>query len=87
MIFLCKNVLIKKNSYYSLAGISRSTTICIAYVMTILEMPWYDALNAVRGSRKGANPNFGFQRQLQNFEHTNIKKVCLAFLKNNHSSF
>lgn len=38
-------------------------------------MPWYDSLNAVRAARKGANPNFGFQRQLQNFEFTTRKAV------------
>jgi atypical dual specificity phosphatase len=45
--------------------------------MTISELPWYDSLNAVRAARKGANPNFGFQRQLQNFEYTTLKKVYL----------
>jgi atypical dual specificity phosphatase len=47
----------------------------IAYVMTVTEMPWYDSLNAVRGARKHTNPNFGFQRQLQNFEYTSLKAV------------
>ena len=48
--------------------------------MTVVEMPWYDSMNAVRGARKGANPNFGFQRQLQNFEHTTIKTVYFISL-------
>ena len=43
--------------------------------MVITEMPWHDAMNAVRGSRKNTNPNFGFQRQLQSFEYTTIKSV------------
>jgi hypothetical protein len=43
--------------------------------MCITEMPWYDSLNAVRGARKHTNPNFGFQRQLQNFEYTTLKEV------------
>lgn len=58
-----------------MAGISRSTTLVIAYIMTITELPWYDAMNAVREARKHANPNFGFQRQLQNFEYTTLKTV------------
>lgn len=58
---------------HCLAGISRSTTLAVAYVMTVTEMPWYEALNVVRAARKGANPNFGFQRQLQNFEFTTLK--------------
>ena len=60
---------------HCLAGISRSTSLVIAYIMTITEMPWYDCLNAVRAARKHANPNFGFQRQLQNFEYTTIKVI------------
>ena len=43
--------------------------------MTISDMPWYDCLNAVRAARRAANPNFGFQRQLQNFENTSLKLV------------
>ncbi len=43
--------------------------------MTITELPWYDSMNSVRGARKQTNPNFGFQRQLQNFEHTTVKQV------------
>ena len=38
-------------------------------------MPWYDSLSVLRATRKGANPNFGFQRQLQNFEFTTLKTV------------
>lgn len=60
---------------HCLAGVSRSASLCIAYIITITEMPWYDALNAVRGAREQANPNFGFQRQLQNFEHTSVNIV------------
>lgn len=63
------------NYILSLAGISRSTSLAISYIMTITEMPWYDSLNVVRAARKGANPNFGFQRQLQNFEFTTLKLV------------
>jgi hypothetical protein len=43
--------------------------------MTICDMPWHQAMNAVRAARRGANPNFGFQKQLQNFEFTNMKSV------------
>jgi hypothetical protein len=61
--------------FNSLAGVSRSVSLVVAYSMTVLQLPWYDALNSVRASRKQANPNFGFQRQLQNFENTSIKDV------------
>jgi hypothetical protein len=35
----------------------------------------YDSLNACRAARNQTNPNFGFQRQLQNFEYTTLKTV------------
>jgi protein-tyrosine phosphatase len=60
---------------FSMAGISRSTTLVISYIMTVCEMSWCDSMNAVRAARKGANPNYGFQRQLQNFEFTTLKMV------------
>lgn len=60
---------------HCLAGVSRSTTIVIAYVMTVTELSWVDAMNAVRGARKVTNPNFGFQRQLQSYEHTRLRTV------------
>ena len=64
-------------NYSSLAGVSRSATIIIAYLMTVTDLPWTEAMNAVRGARKQSNPNFGFQRQLQNYEHTRVKTVSL----------
>lgn len=51
----------------SLAGVSRSVTVTAAYMMTVTNYGWRDCLNAIRGARSYANPNFGFQRQLQNF--------------------
>jgi atypical dual specificity phosphatase len=43
--------------------------------MTITDLSWTEAMNAVRGARKHTNPNFGFQRQLQNYEYTRVKTV------------
>ncbi|RNA38148.1 dual specificity phosphatase 22 [Brachionus plicatilis] len=60
---------------HCLAGVSRSATIVISYVMVVTCLPWYDSMNAVRAARSQVNPNFGFQRQLQNFEFTNIKTL------------
>jgi hypothetical protein len=60
---------------FSLAGVSRSVTIAIAYIMTATDLSYQDSLNTVRGARKIANPNFGFQRQLQNYEFTQVKTV------------
>ena len=59
----------------SLAGVSRSVTVTVAYIMTITGLGWRDSLSAVRGARRCANPNFGFQRQLSQFEHELVSAV------------
>ncbi|XP_064466789.1 dual specificity protein phosphatase 22-B-like [Ornithodoros turicata] len=53
---------------HCLAGVSRSVTIAVAYVMSVTSLSWREALKAVRGARSIANPNFGFQKQLHEFE-------------------
>ncbi|XP_063075619.1 dual specificity protein phosphatase 22-B isoform X1 [Engraulis encrasicolus] len=53
---------------HCLAGVSRSVTLVVAYIMTVTELGWREALAAVRASRPCAGPNEGFQRQLQDFE-------------------
>uniref|UniRef100_H2Y1V3 Dual specificity protein phosphatase 15 n=1 Tax=Ciona intestinalis TaxID=7719 RepID=H2Y1V3_CIOIN len=57
---------------YSLAGVSRSVTVSVAYIMSVTDHSWRDTLNAVRQSRSVASPNFGFQRQLQAFENNKV---------------
>lgn len=52
----------------SLAGISRSVTIAAAYIISVTGLSVAEALQAVRSSRTIANPNFGFQKQLHDFE-------------------
>ncbi|XP_066929126.1 dual specificity protein phosphatase 22-like [Clytia hemisphaerica] len=59
---------------HCIAGISRSTTICCAYIMIISGVHWSDAILACRKARSQVNPNYGFQRQLQEFE-AKITKV------------
>ncbi|KAG7214793.1 hypothetical protein INR49_010685 [Caranx melampygus] len=53
-----------------LAGVSRSVTLVVAYIMTVTGLGWQEALAAVRVARPCAGPNLGFQRQLQEFEST-----------------
>lgn len=53
---------------HCLAGVSRSVTIAVAYVMSVTSLNWRESLKAVRGARSIANPNFGFQKQLQEYE-------------------
>ena len=59
----------------SLAGVSRSASIVIAYLMTVTNFTFRQAMDAVRGARRCVSPNFGFQRQLLEFELENLAKV------------
>lgn len=52
----------------------------VAYIMTITDFGWEDALSAVRAARSCANPNMGFQRQLQEFERHDVDHVCDAYI-------
>lgn len=47
---------------------SRSVTVAVAYIMSVTNLNWNDALRVVRTGRQIANPNKGFQTQLQDFE-------------------
>ena len=61
---------------------SRSVAIAVAYVMSVTSLEWKEALNAVRGARAVANPNSGFQRQLQDFSGdrvAEVRLVCVLF--------
>ncbi|XP_023209475.1 dual specificity protein phosphatase 15-like [Centruroides sculpturatus] len=53
---------------HCLAGVSRSVTIVVAYIMSITSLNSRDALKVVRNAREIANPNVGFQKQLNQFE-------------------
>ncbi|CAB1317390.1 unnamed protein product [Coregonus sp. 'balchen'] len=55
---------------HCLAGVSRSVTLVVAYIMTVTGLGWQEALAAVRVARPCAGPNLGFQHQLQEFETT-----------------
>ncbi|ETE61706.1 Dual specificity protein phosphatase 15, partial [Ophiophagus hannah] len=61
---------------FRLAGISRSTTIVLAYLMAVTQLGWLEALEAVKAVRPVANPNLGFRRQLEEFGHSrSVQKV------------
>lgn len=60
---------------YSLAGVSRSVTLVVAYIMTVTGLGWQEALAAVKVVRPCAGPNLGFQRQLQEFETMQADQV------------
>ncbi|BFZ12983.1 hypothetical protein BsWGS_16021 [Bradybaena similaris] len=59
---------------HCLAGVSRSVTVTAAYIMTVTNLGWRDSLNCIRGARSVANPNFGFQKQLQNYENEHLEE-------------
>lgn len=54
---------------------SRSVTVAVAYIMTVTNLSWKEALKVVRAGRAVANPNLGFQKQLQEFEGTRLFEV------------
>lgn len=56
---------------------SRSVTVAVAYIMTCTNLPWKDALKVVRAGRAVANPNFGFQKQLQEYEDSKLFEVSV----------
>lgn len=56
----CSNVLVHCN-----AGVSRSASIVIAYLMLIENLSYLDAYICVKQARKCINPNAGFIKQLQ----------------------
>lgn len=58
--------------YFSLAGMSRSVTVAVAYIMSVTDLSWKEALKVVRAGRAVANPNTGFQKQLQDFESSKL---------------
>lgn len=51
------------------AGISRSPTIIVAYVMKYLKISFEDAFNLVKETRSTINPNAGFISQLKVYEN------------------
>lgn len=47
--------------------------------MTVTDLNWKDALKVVRVGRAVANPNSGFQKQLQEFESNKLEEVCFSY--------
>ncbi|XP_064414694.1 dual specificity protein phosphatase 22-A isoform X2 [Latimeria chalumnae] len=60
---------------HCLAGVSRSTTILVAYLMTVTNFGWEECFSAVKTVRSYAGPNLGFQQQLQEYEMTLVNEM------------
>ncbi|XP_023790266.1 dual specificity protein phosphatase 22-A-like [Cyanistes caeruleus] len=60
---------------HCLAGVSRSSTILVAYLMTVTELGWESCLAATKAVRSYVSPNPGFQQQLQEYERTLLQEV------------
>lgn len=71
---------------HCIAGVSRSCTICAAYIVTVANIGWSDAISVVRSARSIVNPNYGFQKQLQTFHDIESEKVRGA-LTNQYGEF
>jgi len=52
---------------HCMAGVSRSATIVIGYLMKIKDMDFQTAFNHVKAKRPSIRPNDGFMQQLQNY--------------------
>ena len=50
------------------AGVSRSATICMAYMIRYHHLSWSAAYMCVKDARPRIHPNFGFLTQLKNYE-------------------
>lgn len=53
---------------HCLAGVSRSVTITVAYLMFKYRLNLNDAYNVVRAKKSNISPNFNFMEQLYNYE-------------------
>ncbi|VDM71917.1 unnamed protein product [Strongylus vulgaris] len=49
---------------HCLAGVSRSATVVAAYLMTLCDMTFFNAITFMSRKRPVVNPNFGFRMQL-----------------------
>lgn len=63
---------------HCLAGMSRSVTVAVAYIMSVTALNWKEALKVVRTGRAVANPNLGFQAQLHEFESSKLAEVNIV---------
>lgn len=66
----CGRILVHCN-----AGVSRSATVCIAYLMKIEKLTFAQAYDLVKSKRPCAQPNAGFMKQLKELNKSNTERV------------
>lgn len=66
------------------AGISRSPTICMAYLMKTQRLRLEEAFDAVRQRRAVISPNFSFMGQLLQFENEVLASVPDSNMENSN---
>jgi protein-tyrosine phosphatase len=54
---------------FSIAGVSRSSSICIAYLMKSNSWTYEKALEYIQSTRNEVNPNQGFVKQLKDYQN------------------
>eukprot|EP00931_Biecheleriopsis_adriatica_P088037 TRINITY_DN62430_c0_g1_i1.p1 TRINITY_DN62430_c0_g1~~TRINITY_DN62430_c0_g1_i1.p1 ORF type:complete len:273 (+),score=25.53 TRINITY_DN62430_c0_g1_i1:68-886(+) len=59
------------------AGISRSASVVIAYLMCHLSLTFSDAWTALHGCRTAIRPNAGFEKQLMEFETSPLRRQLI----------
>lgn len=64
------------------AGISRSPTICMAYLMKTQRLRLEEAFDAVRQRRAVVSPNFSFMGQLLQFENEVLASATDSNIEN-----
>jgi len=56
------------------AGISRSVSLVLAYMINNMKIPFSEAVYLLKSKRKVANPNPGFEKELRNYSYEILKK-------------
>uniref|UniRef100_H3A1V9 protein-tyrosine-phosphatase n=1 Tax=Latimeria chalumnae TaxID=7897 RepID=H3A1V9_LATCH len=73
---------------HCLAGVSRSVTVTVAYLMQKLNMSLNDAYDHVKKKKSNISPNFNFLGQLRDFERTlGLSSPCDNRLANQQAFF